>query len=97
MDFKGSCQQQLSDAKGYFCLFERQVQFIPHRYVSTYRYTEMEFLDISLTKDSSHLLHAIHSPFYWLILKTILFSGLTNPYKKSAKKKNLSLFMNSIL
>ncbi len=26
---------------------------------------EMEFLDISLTKDSSHLLHAFCSPFYW--------------------------------
>ncbi len=25
---------------------------------------EMEFLDISLTKDSSLLLHAIHTPFY---------------------------------
>jgi hypothetical protein len=43
----------LSDAKGYFCLFERQVQFIPHRYVSTYKYTETEFLDINLTKDFS--------------------------------------------
>jgi hypothetical protein len=39
-------------------------------------YTEMEFLDIYLTKDLSLLLHAIHSPFYWLILKkTIHFSG----------------------
>ncbi len=28
---------------------------------------ETEFLDISLTKDSSLLLHAIHSPFYWRI------------------------------
>ncbi len=27
--------------------------------------TGMEFLDISLTKDLSLLLHAIHSPFYW--------------------------------
>jgi hypothetical protein len=26
-------------------------------------YPEMEFLDINLTKDSSLLLHAIHSPF----------------------------------
>ncbi len=35
---------------------------------------EMKFLDISLTKDSSPLLHAIHSPFYKRILKkTILF------------------------
>jgi hypothetical protein len=40
------------------------------------RHTEMEFLDINLTKDSSLLLHAIHSPFYWRILKkTILLSG----------------------
>jgi hypothetical protein len=28
---------------------------------------EMEFLDMNLTKDSSLLLHAIHSPFYWRI------------------------------
>jgi hypothetical protein len=28
---------------------------------------EAEFLDISLTKDVSLLLHAIHSPFYWSI------------------------------
>jgi hypothetical protein len=35
---------------------------------------EMEFVDISLTKDSSLLFHAILSPFYWRILKTtILF------------------------
>ncbi len=41
--------------------------------------TEMEFLDNSLTKDSSHLLDAIH----WRISKkTILFSGFNNPYKK---------------
>ncbi len=33
----------------------------------------MEFLDINLTKDSSLLLHAIHNPFYYLILpKTTL-------------------------
>ncbi len=42
-------------------------------------FSEMEFLDIthiSLTKYLSLLLHAIHSPFYWRILKkTILFSG----------------------
>ncbi len=30
---------------------------------------EMEFLDTSLTKDSSLLLHAIHSPFYRPIFK----------------------------
>jgi hypothetical protein len=38
---------------------------------------EMEFLDINLTKDSSLLVHAIHSPFYWR--KTILFSGFKDP------------------
>ncbi len=58
----------------------------------------MEFLDISLTKDSSLLLHAIHSTFYWLILKkTILYSGFNNPVKKSVKQENLSIFVNSIL
>ncbi len=51
---------------------------------------EMELLDISLTKDTSLFLHAIHSPFYWQILKiNILFSGFQNPYKKSAKQKKL--------
>jgi hypothetical protein len=40
---------------------------------------EMEFFDINLTKDSSLLFRAIHSPFYWRILKkTILFSGFKN-------------------
>ncbi len=39
--------------------------------------TEMEFLDINLTKDLSFLLHAIHSPSYCrrILKKTILFSG----------------------
>jgi hypothetical protein len=36
------------------------------------------------------LFHAIHSPFYWWILKkTILFSGFTNPYKKIRKTRKL--------
>ena len=44
---------------------------------STAAAAEMEFLDINSTKDSSLLLFAIHSPFYWRILKkTILFSNL---------------------
>jgi hypothetical protein len=34
--------------------------------------TEMEFLDISLTKDSCLWLYAIHSPFYWRMLKKTL-------------------------
>jgi hypothetical protein len=68
-----------------FCNFVLISQVIAQKISS---YTEMEFLDISLTKDSSLLLHAIHSPFYWRILKnTILFSGFKNPYKKSQNKK----------
>jgi hypothetical protein len=60
--------------------------------------TEIEFLDISLTKDSSLLLHVIQSAFYWRILKKIiLFSGFKKPYKKSAKQENSCLLMNSIL
>ncbi len=41
----------------------------------------------------------IHSPFYWQIYKTktILFSACNNPYKKSPKQKNSSLFMKHIL
>jgi hypothetical protein len=65
---------------------------VPCSYMTT---PEMEFLDISLTKDSSLLLHAIHSPFYWRIKKTLLC--FQNPYKKSGKQENLSLFMNSIV
>jgi hypothetical protein len=39
-----------------------------------YIFLELEFLDIDLTKDSNLLLHAIHGPFYWRILKkTILW------------------------
>jgi hypothetical protein len=50
----------------------------------------MEFLDINLTKDSNLLLHAIHSAFYWRILKkTILFSGFQNPYKKICETRKL--------
>ncbi len=60
--------------------------------------TEMEFLDINLTKDSSVLLHAIHSPFHWQIFrKTILFSGFKSPYIKIHEKRELNLFMNFIL
>jgi hypothetical protein len=56
--------------------------------------TEMEFLDINLTKSSSLLLLAIHSAFYWRILKkTILFSGFKIPYKKSWKQEKLE-FVN---
>ncbi len=50
----------------------------------------MEFLDINLTKDSSHLLRDIHSSFYWLILKkTTLYSGFNNPYKKICETRKL--------
>jgi hypothetical protein len=40
--------------------------------------------DIGLTKDPlSLLLHSIHSPFYWSILKkTILVSGFESHFKK---------------
>jgi hypothetical protein len=44
----------------------------------------------SLTKDPSLLLHAIHIPFYWRILKkTILFSGFINPFKKICETRKL--------
>jgi hypothetical protein len=53
-------------------------------------YIESEFLDISLAKDWSILLHAIHYPFYyWILKKTILFSGFKilakNPRNKKSK------------
>jgi hypothetical protein len=52
---------------------------------------EMEFLDISLTKDKSLLLHAIHSPFYWGFEK--------NSYSSLVKKslhKNPRIKLESI-
>ncbi len=58
----------------------------------------MEFLDIILTKDSSLLLHAFHSlSTGGFLKKTRLYSGFKNTYKKSAKPKNSSLFVKSIL
>ncbi len=54
------------------------------------------FLDINLTKRSRLWLHAIHSPFYWRIVKkTILCSGFPNLYKKSTKQENSSIFMKA--
>jgi len=50
----------------------------------------MEFLDINLTKDSSLLFHAIHSPFYWRIFNnTILYSGFKNPHKIICETRKL--------
>ncbi len=58
----------------------------------------MEFLNINITKYLSLLPNAIHSPFYWRILKkTKLVLGLKNLLKKFAKQENSSIFMNSIL
>ncbi len=58
---------------------------------------EMEFLDMKLIKDFCSMQLEIFT-FYWriLLMKTILFLRLKNPYKKSAKQENWSLFMNSI-
>ncbi len=54
---------------------------------------ETEFLDINLTKDSSLLLHAFHSPFYWRVLKkTILYSGFNNSFKKNRETRKLEVF-----
>jgi hypothetical protein len=46
--------------------------------VHSVKIQEMELLDINLTKESSLFLYAIHSPFYWRILKKIiLYYGCT--------------------
>jgi hypothetical protein len=72
------------------------VILIPERY-SIQISPEMKFLDINLTKDSSLLLQAIHSSFYWRILKkTILYFGFNTPYKKSAKQEYSRQFMKRI-
>ncbi len=48
----------------------------------------MEFLDIKLTKDSSLLLHAIHSlSTGGISKKTRLYSGFENTKKNSGNKK----------
>jgi hypothetical protein len=60
----------------------------------------MEFLDMSLTKDSSlcSMLFTVPSTVYWQILqKPILYSGFKLHTKKSAKQENPSLFVNNIL
>jgi len=48
---------------------------------------EFKFLDIKLTKDSSRLLHAIHSPFYWRILKRPYSSLVLKSLLKHAQNK----------
>ncbi len=49
---------------------------------------EMEFLDMNLTKDSSLLLHAIHSlSIGRLLKKTRLYSGFKSTYKNPQYKK----------
>ncbi len=54
---------------------------------------EMEFLDINLTKDSRLLLHAIHRAFHWWILqKTVFYSGFSNHYKKISETRKLEYF-----
>jgi hypothetical protein len=74
--------------------YTRQDSPLAHIPEKAGRQSEMEFLDIKFNKRLESMLH---SPFYWRILKTIFLCGLINPYKKSAKQENSSLFMNSIL
>jgi hypothetical protein len=51
-------------------------------------FPEMEILVVDLTENLSLMLHAIHSPFYWwILLKTIFYSGFENPYKESQNKE----------
>ena len=58
----------------------------------------MNSLDISLTKDSSLLLLAFHSPNYWADYRKQYSSHcFKNHHKKYEKQENLSLFMNDIL
>ncbi len=50
----------------------------------------MDFLDINLTKDSSLLLHAIHSlSTDGFLKKTSLYSGFKNTYKNPRNKKKI--------
>ncbi len=55
--------------------------------------TEMKFLDISLTKDSSLLLHAIRSVSTGgFKKKTRLYSGFKNTRKKIRETRKLELY-----
>ncbi len=57
-----------------------------------------EILEHQFSKDPCLLLHAIHSPFYWRILKKSYRSLALNIYiQKSGEQENSSLFKNSIL
>ncbi len=68
-----------------FDLVFSEAPFIP--------YPEMEFLDNNLTKDLSILLHAIHSPFYWWILKkTRLFCAFSKSLQKNPRNKKTKFF-----
>ncbi len=53
---------------------------------------EMEFFYINLTKDSTLLLHAIHSPFYWQIKKTRLYFGLQKYIQKNQLNKRTRVY-----
>jgi hypothetical protein len=59
--------------------------------------SEMEFLDISLRKDLSVLLHAIQSLLLADLKKRNSSLVLKILTKKSLKQETWSLFMNSIL
>jgi hypothetical protein len=83
----GPLCESLKSAKSYkqklICLStEDEIMYVLLQFVNfswraqTGKCTEMEFLDINLTKNSIHLLHAVQSTFCWRILKkTILLSG----------------------
>jgi hypothetical protein len=50
----------------------------------------MKFLDKNLTKDLSLLLHGIHSPFYWRILKkTSLVFTILKKIRKTRKLESI--------
>jgi hypothetical protein len=82
-----------------FGRLEKKLSTLYTLWNAIYLYSEMEFLDTILTKDSSLLLHDINNLFYWKILKkTTLFSGFKNLYKNnSMNQENSSIFMISIL
>jgi hypothetical protein len=48
---------------------------------------EMEFFDISLTKDESFVLCYSQSLILAVFKEPILFSGFKNPYKKNPQNK----------
>jgi hypothetical protein len=53
-------------------------------------------MDINLIKDSNLLLHAIHSPFYWWILKETIFMNSGKMREENSRLRRLEFMPRNI-